>query len=193
MQVQEHPSFIGFGTVHPYMADPLGEISRFMALGLKGIKLHSDFQEFPIDDPQAFPIYRKAEREGIPILFHCGDSRFGFAYSSPLRLISTLGFFPGLKAIAAHFGGYSEWEHVTGYPKLPNLYFDTCSSLFLLPREKCLELIGLYGASQFFFGSDFPMWDHQEELERFRALGLSKADEALVLGGNFARFMGQET
>ena len=35
------------------------------------------------------------------------------------------------------------------------------------------EIIRHYGAENCFFGVDFPMWDHEEELERFFALSLT--------------------
>ena len=52
---------IGFGALHPDYPDIAGETERIISLGLKGIKLHSDFQRFNIDDERAFPIYEAAE------------------------------------------------------------------------------------------------------------------------------------
>ena len=37
---------IGFGTLHPDMTDCEEEIERIISLGLRGIKLHPDFQGF---------------------------------------------------------------------------------------------------------------------------------------------------
>ena len=83
-QVRLHPEqLIGFGALHPDFPDIAGETERIISLGLRGIKLHSDFQRFNIDDPKAFPIYEAAEGR-LPILFHCGDARYD--YSSPKRL-----------------------------------------------------------------------------------------------------------
>lgn len=79
-QVRLHPDkFIGFGALHPDFPDISGETERIISLGLKGIKLHSDFQKFNIDDLKAFPIYEAAEGR-LPILFHCGDDRYDFSH-----------------------------------------------------------------------------------------------------------------
>ena len=44
-KVNLHPDrLIGLGALHPEMEDPYAEIERIIALGLRGIKLHSDFQ-----------------------------------------------------------------------------------------------------------------------------------------------------
>ena len=68
-----HPEFVGFGTLHPSFPDIPGEIRRIREMGLRGVKLHPDFQQFSIDDPAAFPIYEGCAEGGLPILFHTGD------------------------------------------------------------------------------------------------------------------------
>ena len=75
--------FIGFGTMHPDYPEIEKEITRFPSLGLKGLKLHPDFQGFNIDDPRMFPIY-KAVGGAMPILIHVGDENSDF--SAPRRL-----------------------------------------------------------------------------------------------------------
>ena len=180
-----HPQFFGFGTLHPDMDDPETEIERIISLGLHGIKLHPDIQQFQIDTKKAVEIYRLLEQRNMPVLFHTGDRRYDF--SSPGRLINAMEQVPGLTAIAAHFGGYSEWENAKNYPKSRDLYFDTSSSLFTLKKEDALGLIDYFGEEQFFFGVDFPMWDHAEELKRFLSLGLSVSAEEAIFYKNFCR------
>ena len=180
-----HHQFFGFGTLHPEMDDPEAEIERIISLGLHGIKLHPDIQQFQIDSKKAVEIYRRLALRNIPVLFHTGDRRYDF--SSPFRLINALDQTPGLTAIAAHFGGYSEWENVRNYPKSENLYFDTSSSLFILKKEEALDIIDYFGEEQFFFGADFPMWDHEEELNRFLDLNLSIKAKESILYKNFCR------
>ena len=184
-QCDVHDQFFGFGTLHPEMDDPEAEIERIISLGLHGIKLHPDIQRFQIDTKKAVDIYRLLAHRNIPVLFHTGDCRYDF--SSPLRLINAMEQAPGLTAIAAHFGGYSEWENAGKYPKSKNLFFDTSSSLFTLKKEKALDLIDYFGEEQFFFGVDFPMWDHAEELSRFLSLGLSMSAKEAIFYKNFCR------
>ena len=154
-QCIKYPIFFGFGTLHPEMEEPEKEIDRIQSLGLHGIKLHPDIQQFQIDTPKAIKIYKILAERNLPVLFHTGDYRYD--YSSPLRLTRALEKVPMLTAIAAHFGGYSEWKSVKCYPKIKNLYFDTSSSLFLIKKEEALDIIDYFGREQFFFGVDFPM------------------------------------
>lgn len=183
-----HHEFLGFATLHPALEDIPGEVDRILELGLRGVKLHPDFQRFCIDDPAAFPIYEACAAARLPILFHTGDDRYD--WSAPARMAAVARRFPSLTCIAAHFGGYNHWQDVEVYRDLPNVWFDTSSTLFKLPKERALELLDTLGTHRFLFGTDFPMWDHREELERFLALGLDEETRDGILYKNFQRLFG---
>ena len=63
--------FISFGTVHPAAEDAVTEIDRIKSLGLKGIKLHNDYQGVFIFDEMCKPIYKRCEELGIPPRLTC--------------------------------------------------------------------------------------------------------------------------
>lgn len=183
-----HSSFYGFGTTHPDSDDLAGDIEQIKALGLHGVKLHPDFQEFNADSPEAFRIYEMIEGE-LPLLIHCGDNRYD--YSAPKRIAAIHKNFPKLKLLAAHLGGYQQWDEAEKCLKgLDNVRFDFSSSLAFLTPERAAHMIRTYGVENCFFGSDFPMWTHEEELERFFALGFSEDENRKLLAGNFKEFMG---
>lgn len=182
----KNPHFIGFGTLHPDMEDPLSEIGRIKKLGLKGIKLHPDFQRFNMDDRKMNRIYDALQGD-LPVLFHCGDYRYSFSH--PKRLISVLSLFPKLTAIAAHFGGWSIFDIAVEHLKNTDCYLDTSSSIMFLGKERSKELIRLYGAERFVFGSDFPMWNPENELQRYFNLELTQQENRLILHDNAARIL----
>lgn len=179
--------FVGFATLHPEYEDIEGELARIVEMGHHGIKLHPDFQEFDIDDASAMAIYSGAEQAGLPILFHMGDVRYD--YSAPERLARVAKTFPGLTCIAAHFGGYQRWEDARRYLGQPNIYYDTSSSLFLLPPDDAVSIIGHFGSDRFMFGTDYPMWLHQQELERFMKLPLTEQQREDIFWNNFERLL----
>lgn len=189
-QCAEYPQFIGFGTLHPDMQGCEEEVARLKELGLKGVKLHPDFQRFCIDDEKALTLYRACAKAKVPILFHTGDKRYNF--SSPLSLASAMNKVPDMVCIAAHFGGYSEWDKVVPALNRDNVYFDTSSTLFEMPPEKAKEMIEILGEDKFFFATDFPMWDHIGELARFNKIDLTEAQREKIFSLNaknfFARF-----
>lgn len=194
--VEKYPDrLIGFGAMHPDFPDIQNEIERLISLGLRGIKLHSDFQKFDIDSEKAFPIYEAAEGR-LPILFHCGDTCSD--RSSPERLLNVIKRFPRLTVIGAHFAGWTMCrksaeifaEH-TQYSKCRNIYTDCSSSLYAMSPERATELIRKFGADRVLWGTDYPMWNAKEELARFDKLPLTEHERELVLGETARGLLGE--
>lgn len=187
-ELKNHSEFIGFITLHPDMTDEelCEEVEFGLKNGFKGVKLHPDFQHFFVDGERGEKIYRAIDGR-LPILFHAGDKRYG--YSSPQRLTNVAKLHPNQNVIFAHFGGYSEWEKVELYKGLDNVYFDTSSSLFYLSKERANELIKTFGVEKFFFGTDYPMWSAEEEIERIKNLGLTKKETSMIFSENLIKFL----
>lgn len=183
----EHPnSLIGFGTIHPDMENPLDEIERCLQMGLCGIKIHPDVQRFYMDDPAMFPIY-DAIQGRVPILIHCGDYRYDFSH--PRRLAHILDEFPRLEVVGAHFGGWSLWDLAMEYLLQRRCWLDTSSSFAFLGRVRTREIIRAYGADRIVFGDDFPMWDHQDEIDQLLSLELSAEEYDLIFHQNAKRIL----
>ncbi len=193
LSVKEYSDmFVGFGSLHPsmsaYEADE--EIKRMLEIGLMGIKLHPDFQEFNIDDKHAMALYEVIDGR-LPLLFHTGDKRY--SYSSPERLAVAAKRFPKQRMIGAHFGGYSEWDKAQkSLPDLENVYVDTSSSLSFITPEKAEEYISAFTEDRVFFGTDYPMWSAEGELERFDRLNLTETAREKILYKNICDFLGIE-
>ena len=72
---QKYPQFIGLAAWHQDVADIQGEMDDIQRRGLRGIKLHPDFQRFYIDDERMFPVYEEAHRRGLPGYSEWEDAR----------------------------------------------------------------------------------------------------------------------
>ncbi len=185
--VSRYPDrLIGFGAMHPDFEDIVGETERIVSLGLKGIKLHSDFQRFNLDEKRAYAIYEVAEGR-LPILFHIGDPRYD--YSAPERLMRVVKRFPKLTVIAAHLAGWTMWDKGAEIFEGSGIYADCSSSLYALAPDRAAKLIRKIGADKVFWGTDYPLWGAAEELERFRSLPLSDEEKDKILGGNITRLL----
>lgn len=178
---------LGFGTVHPDFEDIEGEIDRLITLGLRGIKLHPDFQQFEADSEKACRIYKYAEGK-LPVLFHAGDKNVNT--SSPKRIRHIHDMFPRLTIIAAHMGGYSAWDEAEKYLVGTDVFFDTSSTTMFFPPEKMAKMIREHGAHKCLFGTDFPMHDRAEEIKRMLALGLSDEEYKMIFWDNAVRLLG---
>ena len=183
-EVSSHPDKLtGLGTLHPDSSDISGDIEHLMELGLKGVKLHPDIQRFKIDDYRLLKIYELCEDKGLVILMHTGDSRYDF--SNPNRMLPVMQIYDNLTVIGAHMGGWSVWdeavEKLSGYK---NFYVDSSSSLYELSPERATEIIRAYGVDRVLFGSDFPVFSPDIELERFMALPLTDDEKRAILSEN---------
>ena len=185
-EIEAHDEFIGFMTLHPDMDESAmeKEVDFCINHGIRGVKLHPDFQKFSIDEPRAEKISRAVDAR-LPILFHTGDKRYRF--SNPERLVKIAKKYPSQIVVGAHFGGYSEWESSLLYKGLDNVYFDTSSTLPFIDKNEAVKLLRALGTDRFFFGTDFPMWRPKDELERFFSLPLSEAERQLILHENFEK------
>lgn len=179
--------FIGFATLHPDYEDIEGEIQRVIDSGLKGIKLHPDFQKYNIDDEKACRMYEAAEGR-LTILFHMGDKRTEF--SKPERLARIIEKYPKLEVIGAHFAGFTEWDHAASVLGGSGIYVDSSSSFAFMAPEHARELIDAFGADRVLFASDYPMWSPEDELERLSRIQLTEEERELILHGNAQRLIG---
>ena len=104
------------------------ELERIKALGLKGVKLHPDYQRFNVDDEQMIPIYKKISALGLITVFHAGfDYGFPPPYgATPEKMERALKWFEA-PVVAAHWGGLDCGEGVLKHLCGKDIYFDTLS------------------------------------------------------------------
>ena len=182
-------AFTGLGTLHPDTDDLIGDLDRLQDLGLKGVKLHPDIQQFQADEAKACRIYELCQERGLPVLIHAGDHRYDF--SGPKRIAQVLRMFPELKLVAAHLGGWSEWDEAASLlPQYPNVIVDTSSSFQFLSVERAREIIRAYGADRVMFGTDYPMWAQKPDLDFMERMELTDEEYEQIYWRNCAQLYG---
>ncbi|MFP5221482.1 MAG: amidohydrolase family protein [Acidobacteriota bacterium] len=188
------PRLIPFGTIHPGFKDFEAEFSRLERAGIRGIKIHADFQGFRLDDPALRPVL-EAMQGRFTALFHVGDRLPPHENPScPAKLKAIRKDFPGLCIIAAHLGGYLHWaealEHLAG----TDVYLDTSSSLPYLDDALLRAILDRHSPEMVLFGSDYPLFDPGRELDRLRErLRLSDAALERLLTSGEALFQSKES
>lgn len=166
---KKEKNIICLGTMHPQFGrnGNISEEIEFIAKnGIKGIKMHPEYQNFYPDDGGLKVIYDSCLKNNIFILFHSGaDAAFDSdnVKGTPKRFRQVLKSFPNLKVILAHMGGYQMWDMV--YKELVglNVYFDTafCNEM----DDNLLgNLIKEHGYDKIIFGTDFP-WERASVLK----------------------------
>lgn len=179
---------IGFGTLHCDFDGIDEELQRMKELGLSGVKFHPIFQGFKIDDDKAMQMFEKIGNK-FPILIHVGDKNID--HSSPKRLSNVMNELPDITFIAAHLGGYSEWEDAKKYLiGRENLYIDTSSSVRFLPCTEATAIIRTHGVNNVLFGTDYPLSDHKFEIECLKRLNLTDDEYEKIYWKNAYRLLG---
>ncbi len=182
---------IPFGTVHPDAPDALDELDRIAAAGLRGIKLHPDYQGFFVNDAKMKPIYEKISRLGLVTVFHAG-SDYGFRPPfgcEPKALSEALGWFSS-PVIAAHWGGQNMGADVIRYLCGLPLWFDVSMGYSAMPRYIALDILERHGAEKIVFGTDMPWQTPAMAMRLLNTLGLSDNERELILHGNAERLLG---
>ena len=179
-------AFIGMGSMHLEAESLEEDFEHLRALGLRGVKLHPDIQRFNADEPRAMRIYELCEAAGLPVCVHTGDYRYD--YSNPPRIVNILKAFPKLKFIGAHFGGWSVWDEAArALPEYPNIVVDTSSTIYAVKPDKVRELIRIWTPDRVMFGTDYPLWPQQRDIDRLLSLELGEEAYEKIFWNNCAR------
>ena len=147
--------------LNPHLHYPLvRELKRQISLGAVGLKLHPVHGSFAPNDRMLYPAYAYCEREGFPVVFHCGTSVFPGAtnrYADPALIEDVARDFPDLPIILAH-GGRGWWYDAAAFITLmrPNIHIEVSG----LPPQKLPHYYRNFDferlAEKMIFGTDWP-------------------------------------
>ncbi len=184
---------MGFAGMHQDYPDFEGEVNRSVELGLCGVKIHPDIQEVDINDKKLLPLYEILQAKDLPLYLHMGDERPQYRFSEARKLVDVVEQFPCLRVVAAHLGGYQAWDDaIEMLAGRENIFYDTSSALWAMTSEKAAELISAFGHEKVMFGTDYPIVDVKEELDRFFRIKLTDKEREDILWNNAVRFLGIE-
>ena len=189
----KYENIIPFGSVHPFSEDVFEELQRIKEMGLYGVKLHPDYQEFFIDDEKVFPVYEKCAELSLPVIFHAGWDPLSpdLVHAPPKASRKAHEAVPQMTMILAHMGGMKHWEEVLEYiAGLENIYLDTAYTVNFMPTDIFREIVLKHGADKILFGSDFPWHKSSMEKEFIESLDFSDEDKKKILGENAKKLLG---
>ncbi len=193
-QITGKEGIISFGGIHPDCEDCEAKLEEIKRLGLLGIKLHPDYQQTYIDDPNMVCIINAALRLGLIVVIH-GGLDIGLPnpiHCTPKKAASMLSQIDtdNSKIILAHMGGYDMWEDVEEYLVGKNIYLDTSYSLGKIPKEQFVRIVKNHGADRILFATDTPWGGQKETLEQIRELDFTKEELDCILYKNGLGLLG---
>lgn len=192
IEVNNEDTVYAFGSVHPLANDALEELERIKKAGLKGIKLHPEYQEFKIDDEKMYPIYEKCIKLGFILVFHAGkDIAYPDSLNAPPEAINRLSKdFGGAKFVMAHFGSYGLNDLALEYVAGCDFYIDTSFSKGYVKKEMGEAIIKKHGADKVLFGSDCPWADPKETFDFINSFDLTNEEKEKIFYKNALKLLG---
>jgi predicted TIM-barrel fold metal-dependent hydrolase len=151
------------GELKENVAFSIEQMELWHRKGFRGIKEYPSYNCMPFDTELMFPFWEKAERLGLPVLFHTGVSQFdreeSKAFGDPSGLSRVAESFPGLAVIIAHCGSKPYFRSAYALAKK---YPNVCLELSGIPPHRldthfCSRGMDLDALSEkILFGTDYP-------------------------------------
>lgn len=191
ISLKEIDGIIPFGSVHPDSDCALEELERLKENGIKGVKLHPDYQGFFVDDDKMLPIYEKIASLGLITVFHCG---FDIGFPDPVHctakaFASVIDSFGNAPVVAAHLGGLCSADETVEYLAGKNIYMDTAYCSGVMSPAWAKRIVAAHGADKILLGSDAPWNSPMQDIEFVKCLGLSEEEEKAILGENARKLL----
>lgn len=182
---------ISFGSLHPMQEDWECVLEEIKNMGLLGIKLHPEYQQFYIDSPDGIKILKKCEELGLLVILHAGKD-IGIeppVHCSPKQLSNALQYVSGNNIIAAHLGGWRMWDDVEKYLVKTPVMFDTAFTVFEIDEHQLLRIIKNHGSTKILFGTDSPWEDGKKTIAKINSLPISQDEKDNIFFKNAMRLL----
>src|SRR5881396_868627 len=170
---------------------------------VKGFKIRLGYVKASADSPVFDRLYDYAESEGLPVLFHTGDTAFStgdLSRSHPLTLDGLANKREELTIILCNFGNPWLEDVAELIYKHPNVYADISGLVTggayaekyagWLARKISEAIYFAGGADKVIFGTDYPVTKHADTLALVRRLEVDERDKEKILWRNAERVFG---
>ena len=190
VQVNGKEGIIAFGSVHPLADDYKYYIDFLLDHGIKGLKFHPYYQQYYVDDENAFRAYDYGADRGMILLFHGGyDLMVKGDFNTPARMKKIVDRY-NYRVVAAHLGGWNAYEEALRLIVGSDCYIDTSFAFRFISDEQRQYVLDYHDSDKILFGTDRPWVNAKEEINLIKAVA-GKQSEA-ILYHNGARLLGLE-
>jgi len=181
IEINRDPAVVAFGSVHPDAPDALEMLEHLKQAGIKGIKLHPEYQGFNADAEKMKPIYRKISALGFVTLFHAGMD-YGFPppyHGMPDHLLGALRWLD-TPVVAAHWGGMGCGEEVLQKLCGLDIWMDISYGYGAMPKPIAQRIVDTHTPDRLLFASDMPWHRPAWELKFLESLDIGGSDREKI-------------
>ena len=183
---------ISFAGMHPLCDNVDEKLAYIKSVGIKGIKIHPDYQDTFIDDPSYINIIKCAKKYGLIVVTHSGidDGYSGEPVKCPpdraLKVIKEVNY---NKFVLAHFGAHKQWAEVLDKLCGQNVYFDTAMTVNDIDSNLFKDIIYKHGADKILFATDCPWQDIEDNYKVVKGYNLPKEIEDKIFYKNALKLL----
>lgn len=184
------------GAIHPDNENYKEILNQVKEMGLKGIKLHPDYQRTCFNDLKYLRIMEYASQLGLVIVTHAGDD-IGIpekTHCTPDMIVEVLETIHPEKLVLAHMGGWNLWDEVEEKLIGRDVYLDTAfcfePDIPHIEEEKFVKMVRKHGADKILFATDSPWSDQGYTINKIKSFDLTPNEKKLILGENAAQLFG---
>jgi len=191
MEINENEHIVAFGSIHPDDTNYKSELDRLADNGIKGIKLHPDYQDFFIDEARMQPIYEYILKKGFVLLFHAGlDAGLPEPiHATPEGILNVLPMFNGEKVCMAHMGGYDMHEKLMESIMGKDIYIDTSCIAEFEGMEKFEERVKAHRRDRVLFATDTPWNEFKNAVKNINLLDIDDEYKQMIFSGNAKKLL----
>ena len=181
-----------FGGIHPLTQNYKKELNYIKSLGLKGIKLHPDYQGAMIDDIGYKHIIDYASSLDLVIVVHAGID-IGIphpVHCPPEKSAVVIDELQPPKLVLAHMGGWKQWDAVEQYLIGKHVYLDTAFCHDYIEKKQFERIVKQHGVDKILFATDLPWEDPKATMELVENASLSETEKNMIYMANACRLLG---
>ena len=187
----QNGSILSFGSVHPDSENYKEQLRQIKDMGIKGIKIHPDYQEVYFNDIRYKRIVEYASELGFIISVHAGkDPKCpDDVHCTPQMAAELIREVQPEKLVLAHLGGNFQWDEVEECLVGKHVYFDTGVVFGRISDEQFIRIVRTHGADRILFATDSPWAGQKEFVDYLKSMDLTDEEKNSILGENAQRLL----
>jgi uncharacterized protein len=198
-----YPELLPYINLDPVLMDAVTirqKVREAVRKGARGIVLLPGLHGFYGNDRRVWPIYEMAQSFQLPILSQTGDAGplppgGRGHWGRPRYFGDVAASFPKLRLILGHLGKGYESEIAALTRRYPNVYTETSMRLSGLDEAgkwtpaEAVTWFRLIGIDRILFGTKWPLFDPQQDIDTVHKLPLTPEEKRKILGENVQRVL----
>ena len=163
---------LSFAGIHPDCENLEDKLLAVKNAGIKGVKIHPDYQSTEIDDDRYIKILQIAKELDLIVVTHAGidcaykDCKAMCPPDKARKVIDKVGH---KKFVLAHMGGSEMVDEFLSSCAGCDVFIDTSFVLKHLTKEQFLSILTKHGEDKILFATDSPWSDGAEDVKILRS------------------------